>query len=177
MRCAGLCGCDGGMRAGYCRGGRWLREFGWVRGSLGGCADIWVAAREFGWLRGRWAKELFPVRCSVSEKQEVLSSLLQGAWYRTDRRTIRHPWLACAFLGHPCPKILVFWQKAKNLQLFSKVTPERNRFSTQLVPAQAQLPIPVRPLPGFIFLCLAQVLKFLCMPPLLGLLCCFWLNL
>ena len=80
-------------------------------------------------------------------------------------------------MGHPCPKILVFWQKTKNLQLFSKVTPERNRFSTQLVPAQAQLPIPVRPLPGFIFLCLAQVLKFLCMPPLLGLLCCFGLNL
>ena len=125
----------------------------------------------------RRMQKLLPGGCSDSEKQEALSFLCHVCWLRPERRLIRHPWLACAFLGHPCPKILVFWQKAKNLQLFSKVTPERNRFSTQLVPAQAQLPIPVRPLPGFIFLCLAQVLKFLCMPPLLGLLCCFWLNL
>ncbi len=128
-----------GCGLGIAGGGRWLREFGWVRGSLGGCADIWVAAREFGWLRGRWAKELFPVRCSVSEKQEVLSSLLQGAWYRTDRRTIRHPWLACAFLGHPCPKILGFGQKAKNFRLFSKVTADGKKFFRPAVCGRADI--------------------------------------
>ncbi len=121
--------------------GVWVgaREFEWLRGSLGGCAGVWVAARTFGWLRGRWAKELFPVCCSVSEKQEVLSSLLQGAWYRTDRRTIRHPWLACAFLGHPCPKILGFGQKAKNFRLFSKVTADGKKFFRPAVCGRADI--------------------------------------
>ena len=73
-------------------------------------------------IAARRMQKLLPGGCSDSEKQEALSFLCHVCWLRPERRLIRHPWLAGAFWGHPCPQILFLISKDKNFRLFSIVT-------------------------------------------------------
>ena len=63
-----MAGCGLGIAGGEVAAGVWVaaREFGWLRGHLGGCAGVWVAARTLG--EGTFSRPLFRFRKAGSSK-------------------------------------------------------------------------------------------------------------
>ncbi len=84
-------------------------------------------------IAARRMQKLLPGGCSDSEKQEALSFLCHVCWLRPERRLIRHPWLAGAFWGHPCPQILNSDRKLRASSFSPKSHPPGKSFCIRLV--------------------------------------------